>query len=273
MRRNRNIYPVMPIFRREKEGGSSGLAKLPYSALIQQINPYPDAQDGSPNYWENYGDSPLGVFDMYGGKDPMVDINDNFESTFDVVTRRYGTKENAFFDIHNMISGLCIAKHADTGGDMTCAVISTYAKIPESSEYLSPVFTVSANSDMVDYGVMSEVYSVTNGRIPETSEFYHMMPSNTPHEILTVQHDGVTYNNFYFYDRSLITAASRNINSPDLIYPEAIKSACVMDAKIIGAGVGAFENDGYGNIRKTGAYSGVVVTHQMVHLRLPGENT
>lgn len=272
MRRNRNIYPVMPIFRREKSGGNSGVARLPYSDLVRQMNPYPNAAEGSPNYWANFGVSPVGVFDMHGGKKPMVDINDNFESTFEIVTRRYQIDENTFFDIRNMLSGLCIAPDAVTGEPMTCAVISTYAKIPESSEYFSPLYTIDADSDMVMYGTMDPYHSVTSGLIPYTTGPHQNMPI-TPASVETVTHDGVVYNNFYFYDTELIQARTQEIKSPALIYPEAIKQACRLTGDLTNASTGVFENDGHGNIRKTGNYEGVAITHRIVHLNLPGETS
>lgn len=272
MRRKRNIYPVMPIFRREKSGGNSGVARLPYSDLVRQMNPYPGSAESSPNYWANFGVSPVGVFDMYNGKPPMDDIHGNFVSTFDVVTRHYQTDENNFFDIHSMLSGLCIAPDAVTGEPMTCAVISTYAKIPESSEYFSPLYTIDADSDMVMYGVMDPYHSVTTGLIPYTTEAYQNMPIS-PAAVETVTHDGIVYNNFYFYDPELIAARTQEIKSPALIYPETIKAACQFDGYLTNARTGVFENDGHGNIRKTGNYEGVAITHRMVHLILPGETS
>lgn len=271
--RNRNIYPVMPIFRRNHSGGGGGggVARLPYSDLVRQLNPYPNGAEGSPNYWENFGVSPVGVFDMYNGKPPMDDIHGNFASTFDVVTRRYQIDENTLFDIHSMLSGLCIAPDAVSEEPMTCAVISTYAKIPESSEYFSPLYTIDAYSDMVMYGTMDPYHSVTNGLIPTTTEAYQDMPIS-PAAVKTVTHDGVVYNNFYFYNPELVTARMQEIKSPALIYPEAIKQICRFGfGEITNASTGVFEGDGYGNIRKTGNYEGIAITHRMVHLILPGE--
>lgn len=276
MRRNRNIYPVMPIFRRgEKSGGNSGVARLPYSELVQQMNPYPGGVvEGSPNYWANFGVSPVGIFDMYNGKKPMLGIKDNFVSTFDVVMRRYQIDENTLFDVHSMLSGLCIAPDAVTGEPMTCAVISTYAKIPESSEYFAQLYTIDADSDMVMYGTMDPYHSVTSGLIPYTTEAYQDMEGIGPVKVETVTHQGVVYNNFYFYNPELIEARVQEIKSPALIYPEAIKQICRFGlGELTDADTGVFENDGHGNIRKTGKYEGVAVTHEMAHLILPGELT
>ena len=273
MRRNRNIYPVMPIFRREKSGENSGVARLPYSELVRQMNPYPGGVEGSPNYWANFGVSPVGVFDMYNGKPPMDDIHGNFVSTFDVVMRRYQTADkNNVFDISGMLSGLCIAPDAVTGEPMTCAVISTYTVIPESSDYFSPLYTIDADSDMVMYGIMDPYHSVTTGLIPYTTEAYQDMPIS-PAAVKTVTHNGVVYNNFYFYNPELIQARTQEIKSPALIYPEAIKQICRFGfgGHLTNARTGVFEGDGHGNIRKTGKYEGVAVTHEMVHLNLPGE--
>lgn len=273
MIRTRNIYPVMPIFRREKSGGNSGVARIPYSELVRQMNPYPGSAESSPNYWANFGVSPVGVFDMYNGKKLMDDIHGNFVSTFDIVTRRYQTAdENNVFDIHSMLSGLCIAPDAVTGEPMTCAVISSYAKIPESSDYFSPLYTIDADSDMVMYSIMDPYHSVTTGLVPYTTEAYHDMSISTPEAVKTVTHDGVVYNNFYFYNPELVTARTQEIKSPALIYPEAIKQICRFGlGELINGSTGVFENDGHGNIRKTGKYDGVAVTHQMAHLILPGE--
>lgn len=143
MRRNRNIYPVMPIFRRGEKTAAIGRYMIPYNIFSKMITPY-DASLNINGEQLQVADCPLGLFDMALLPDDLDYLGrPNPRKPETLVELREGliSEDGTPFSdtVATGLYGLCLAQSFDVTSPTAytfCALVGTYAQIPNNMDYV-----------------------------------------------------------------------------------------------------------------------------------------
>lgn len=239
MRRNRNIYPVMPIFRRDRSGGGGGMIELPYDELTTQIAPTDEyASNGT-----RLGDCPLGIFDFYTQETLGNNIIRPAYNT-SVLKLLYVFKSGAgvqTLEFRQLLSGLCLCKDPNTESTyLMCAVICCQVRIPEYGntyerlefENYSKIIETNDIVYMINHINQNKTpYTFMTGKIPicENSNWYYNNTVKMERINQTPESTGGMYINRYTYDRESVRVGNVKIFDPNNIFIDCIQSLINVD--------------------------------------------